>query len=160
MRAMLTMFGEAFEERSTYTQAQPEDSYFRELLSSGAFIAIAALSGARVVGGLAAYVLPKFEQARTEIYIYDLAVEADRRRQGIATAMIEELKKRLAPGPPTSSMCKQIKVTKRQSLCTRNWESEKMSFISISPPLKAASNPSIEGMPKRLRLSVTPHVKR
>jgi hypothetical protein len=31
---------------------------------------------------------------------------------------------------------------------------------SKSGSSKAAPNPSIEGMPKRLRLSVTPHVKR
>lgn len=44
------------------------------------------------MGGLAAYVLPKFEQARSEVYIYDLAVVEAFRRQGIATAMIEALK--------------------------------------------------------------------
>lgn len=92
MRAMLAMFGEAFEERETYTKAQPDDSYLIDLLSSKAFIAIAAFSGQTVVGGLAAYVLPKFEQARKEIYIYDLAVSSAYRRQGVATAMIEELK--------------------------------------------------------------------
>ena len=93
MREVLGLFGEAFNERITYTQAQPDDSYLRQLLSSEAFVAVAALSEAEVVGGLAAYVLPKFEQARSEIYIYDLAVDGSRRRQGIATAMIEELKK-------------------------------------------------------------------
>jgi aminoglycoside 3-N-acetyltransferase I len=93
MREVLGLFGEAFNERTTYAEAQPDDSYLRQLLSSGAFVALAALSEAEVVGGLAAYVLPKFEQARSEIYIYDLAVDVSRRRQGIATAMIEELKK-------------------------------------------------------------------
>lgn len=93
MRKMLAMFGEAFEDRATYTQAQPDDSYLIGLLSSKAFIAVAAVSGQAVVGGLAAYVLPKFEQARKEIYIYDLAVSSVCRRQGIATAMIEELKR-------------------------------------------------------------------
>jgi aminoglycoside 3-N-acetyltransferase I len=44
-----------------------------------------------VVGGLAAYELKKFEQARSEIYIYDLAVAESHRRQGIATALIAEL---------------------------------------------------------------------
>jgi len=92
MRAMLAMFGAAFDEIATYTSAQPDDSYLTELLSHQSFIAVAALSAANVVGGLVAYALPKFEQARTEIYIYDLAVEAAYRRQGIATAMIEELK--------------------------------------------------------------------
>lgn len=90
---MLAMFGEAFDDRATYTQAQPDDAYLKQLLSSGSFIAVAASSEAKVVGGLAAYVLPKFEQARTEVYIYDLAVDAAHRRRGIATAMIEELKR-------------------------------------------------------------------
>jgi aminoglycoside 3-N-acetyltransferase I len=92
MRQMLAMFGEAFGERATYTASQPSDSYLEELLSSGTFIALAATSEARVVGGLAAYFLRKFEQARTEIYIYDLAVDEAFRRRGIATAMIDALK--------------------------------------------------------------------
>ncbi|MES2973881.1 MAG: AAC(3)-I family aminoglycoside N-acetyltransferase [Pseudomonadota bacterium] len=91
MREMLAMFGEAFEDQETYTQAQPDDAYLIDLLSSKAFIAIAATDGGSVVGGLAAYVLPKFEQARKEIYIYDLAVSSACRRQGIATALIQKL---------------------------------------------------------------------
>jgi aminoglycoside 3-N-acetyltransferase I len=90
---MLRMFGEAFGEPDTYTAAQPDDAYLKQLLSSSTFIAIAALDGSDVVGGIAAYVLPKFEQARTELYIYDLAVDEGYRRRGVATAMIEELKK-------------------------------------------------------------------
>jgi aminoglycoside 3-N-acetyltransferase I len=93
MRQMLAMFGEAFGERETYTAAQPSDAYLADLLSSGTFVAVAAMSEAKVVGGLAAYFLRKFEQARTEIYIYDLAVDEAFRRRGIATAMIEELKR-------------------------------------------------------------------
>jgi aminoglycoside 3-N-acetyltransferase I len=50
------------------------------------------LRGNQVVGGLAAYELKKFEQQRSEIYIYDLAVSIAHRRQGIATALINELK--------------------------------------------------------------------
>jgi aminoglycoside 3-N-acetyltransferase I len=45
-----------------------------------------------VVGGLTAYELQKPERERSEIYIYDLAVATAHRRQGIATALIEELK--------------------------------------------------------------------
>jgi ribosomal protein S18 acetylase RimI-like enzyme len=95
MREVLAVFGEAFEDVPTYRQAQPDDSYLDDLLSSPSFIAIAAFSGEpeQVVGGLAAYVLRKFEQARSEIYIYDLAVLEAHRRRGIATAMIEELRK-------------------------------------------------------------------
>jgi len=37
-------------------------------------------------------VLPKFEQERSEVYIYDLAVADAHRREGIATALIMALK--------------------------------------------------------------------
>ena len=92
MRAMLAMFGAAFGEPKTYTAAQPDDAYLRDLLSSSAFVAIAAFEDSTVIGGIAAYVLPKFEQARTELYIYDVAVDEASRRRGVATAMIQALK--------------------------------------------------------------------
>ena len=93
MRDMLSMFGEAFEDVRTYTDKQPDDDYLRQLLSGSSFIAVAAFSCGKVVGGIAAYVLPKFEQARSEVYIYDLAVQENSRRMGVATAMIAELRK-------------------------------------------------------------------
>ena len=93
MRGMLEMFGAAFEDVATYTERQPDDSYLAALLSRPDFIAIAAIAEAKVVGGLAAYVLTKFEQPRAETYIYDLAVEQAFRRQGIATRLIREVQK-------------------------------------------------------------------
>jgi aminoglycoside 3-N-acetyltransferase I len=93
MRAMLAMFGNAFEEPETYTARQPGDEYLESLLASDTFVAVAALSGELVIGGIAGYVLPKFEQQRSELYIYDLAVDEAHRRQGVATAMIAELKR-------------------------------------------------------------------
>lgn len=93
LRGMLAMFGEAFEDVPTYTHAQPDDAYLRGLLGDPSFIGVAALNGEKVVGGLAAYVLRKFEQARSEIYIYDLAVDAAHRRLGVVTALIGELKR-------------------------------------------------------------------
>jgi aminoglycoside 3-N-acetyltransferase I len=92
MRDMLALFGQAFGDPATYAGQPPTDDYLRGLLGSPTFIAVAALDEARVVGGLAAYELPKFEQARSEIYIYDLAVALSHRRRGIATALIERLK--------------------------------------------------------------------
>lgn len=93
MRAMLAVFADAFEDTDHYAKSQPDGIYLQRLLGSDAFIAIAAFKSEHVVGGLAAYVLPKFEQKRSEIYIYDLAVDQRHRRQGIATSMIDELKK-------------------------------------------------------------------
>lgn len=93
MRHMLDLFGAAFEDRATYADRQPDDQYLEGLLASDGFVAIAALRQAQVVGGLAGYVLPKFEQRRSEFYIYDLAVDEGHRRRGIAEAMIEQLKR-------------------------------------------------------------------
>jgi len=92
MDGLLTMFGAAFQDLDTYTGHPPSPEYLQDLLGSDTFIALAAVKGEEVVGGLTAYELRKFEQERSEIYIYDLAVAAEHRREGIATALIEELK--------------------------------------------------------------------
>ncbi len=92
MEALLVTFGEAFNEVETYSGKRPSADYLRQLLRSDYFIALAALKADEVVGGLAAYELKKFEQERSEIYIYDLAVAAPHRREGIATALIQKLK--------------------------------------------------------------------
>ena len=92
MTRLLAMFGEAFEDVPTYQDAVPDDDYLAALLAKPHFIALAATDGDDVVGGLAAYVLKKFEQERAEIYIYDLAVLDGYRRQGIATGLINKLR--------------------------------------------------------------------
>jgi len=92
MLALSEMFGEAFNEVETYTAKRPSEDYLRQLLAGDSFIAIVALKDSKVVGGIAAYELRKFEQQRSEIYLYDLAVAESHRRQGIATALIEVLK--------------------------------------------------------------------
>ena len=92
MDALLRTFGEAFNDVDTYTANRPSEDYLRRLLGGDSFIALAALKGGVVVGGIAAYELKKFEQERSEIYIYDLAVASEHRREGIATALIEKLK--------------------------------------------------------------------
>jgi ribosomal protein S18 acetylase RimI-like enzyme len=93
MRSMLAMFSRAFDDPHSYAAASPSDDYLGRLLGREHFIALAALDNEAVVGGLAAYVLEKFEQQRSEIYIYDLAVAESHRRQGVATALIEELRR-------------------------------------------------------------------
>jgi aminoglycoside 3-N-acetyltransferase I len=92
LEGMLAMFGAAFDEAATYNEARPGSEYLEQLLSSDYFIAVAAVRGDEVLGGLAAYELRKFEQRRSEIYIYDLAVDERYRRRGLATGLIRELK--------------------------------------------------------------------
>jgi aminoglycoside 3-N-acetyltransferase I len=92
LRALNHLFAEAFEDPESYGSAPPDSAYLRTLLAGDTFIAVVAVDESAVVGGLAAYELRKFEQPRSEIYIYDLAVAETHRRQGIATALIEALK--------------------------------------------------------------------
>jgi aminoglycoside 3-N-acetyltransferase I len=93
MNGLLTVFGDAFGEANTYGASRPGDAYLQRLLGSEYFIALVAIASDSVVGGIAAYELQKFEQERSEIYIYDLAVAEAHRRHGIATALIKELQK-------------------------------------------------------------------
>ena len=91
-RCLLDLFGAAFGEKETYCDKQPGDTYLKNLLSDRTFVALAAVEGEIVGGALAAYELKKFEQERSEFYIYDLAVDEKYRRQGVATGLIEHLK--------------------------------------------------------------------
>lgn len=93
MRELLDCFGEVFEDPATYCSARPDDAYLNDLLDDGSFVAVVAIADQRVVGGLAGYELRKFEQPRSEFYIYDLGVLERYRRLGIATALIEESKR-------------------------------------------------------------------
>lgn len=86
--AMLDLFGTVFEDPVNYGAKRPGPDYVARLLTNPAFVALVALDGEAVVGALAAYELPKFEQAHSEFYIYDLAVAESHRRQGVATALI------------------------------------------------------------------------
>lgn len=86
------LFAEVFEDPESYAAAPPDKGWAAGWLDNPNHIALLAQSGDTVVGALAAYVLPKFEQARSEIYIYDLAVLEAARRQGIATALIDALR--------------------------------------------------------------------
>jgi aminoglycoside 3-N-acetyltransferase I len=92
LRKLNALFGKAFGDPNTYGMEPPSDAYVKGLLAKEHVIVLVAISGEDVVGGLAAYELDKFERMRREVYIYDLAVATNYRRQGIATALIERLR--------------------------------------------------------------------
>ncbi|HVV51781.1 MAG TPA: AAC(3)-I family aminoglycoside N-acetyltransferase [Polyangia bacterium] len=93
-RALLALFGEAFAEPDTYGGRPPGDDYLAKLLGKSHVVALVALDdGGAVAGGLVAYELEKLEQARSELYIYDLAVAEAHRRRGVATGLIRALGK-------------------------------------------------------------------
>jgi aminoglycoside 3-N-acetyltransferase I len=90
-----TMFGKAFENEKGWSSQRPDAAYVHKLLAKPDVFVLAAVKEIQgssvVVGGLVAYELQMIEQPRSEIYIYDLAVDEAHRRQGIATALIEAL---------------------------------------------------------------------
>jgi aminoglycoside 3-N-acetyltransferase I len=92
LRALNVLFGEVFGDHQSYLAEPPSDAYLESLLAKEHVVVLVARVGEEVVGGLVAYELEKFERARRELYIYDLAVAEPRRRQGIATALINRLR--------------------------------------------------------------------
>jgi aminoglycoside 3-N-acetyltransferase I len=92
VRKLNVLFGNAFGDPETYTAEPPGDAYLQALLENDHVIALVALAGEEVVGGLVAYELEKFERARREFYVYDLAVCAEHRRRRIASSLIEHLR--------------------------------------------------------------------
>jgi aminoglycoside 3-N-acetyltransferase I len=92
MNAALDCFGDVFGEIETYKLKRPSKEYLTRLISGNSFICLVAVADHKVIGALAAYELKKFEQERSEVYIYDLAVYERYRRKGVATALIEVLK--------------------------------------------------------------------
>jgi aminoglycoside 3-N-acetyltransferase I len=92
VESMLSLFGRAFDDPDRYDAFRPGADYLTGLLGNPHIVALVAIHDGGVVGGLVAYVLPKFEQARSELYIYDLAVDEPFRRRGIATGLINKLR--------------------------------------------------------------------
>lgn len=92
MRALNALFARAFDDPASYAGALPDDAYLAGLLARPHVAVLVALDDGRVVGGLVAYQLEKLEQARSEFYIYDLAVDEAHRRKGVATALIDHLR--------------------------------------------------------------------
>lgn len=74
LRAMNALFGEVFEDPQSYAAMRPDEAYLERLAQQEQFIALSASFDGELTGCLAAYELLKFEQQRSEIYIYDLAV--------------------------------------------------------------------------------------
>ena len=91
MRALNALFARCFDDPASYAEKKPDDAYLRALLAKPHVLVMTAHMNGVLCGGLVAYQLEKFEQARSEIYIYDLAVDAEFRRQGIATALIAKI---------------------------------------------------------------------
>jgi aminoglycoside 3-N-acetyltransferase I len=90
-RDLNALYAHAFEDPETYRRETPDDAWLARQLGKDATILLIAEVEGEIVGGLTAYELAKLEAARSEIYLYDLAVAEAHRRKGVATALIAEL---------------------------------------------------------------------
>jgi aminoglycoside 3-N-acetyltransferase I len=68
------------------------DDYLLKLLSRPDYWTIAAFMDDELVGGLTAYTLPMTRQPSSEIFIYDIAVRADRQRRGVGRLLVSTLR--------------------------------------------------------------------
>src|SRR5687767_10374500 len=85
---MANVFGE---------EARPlGDAYVDRLLTRNEFWAVGAFIDGDVVGGLTAHALPMTTGESFEMFIYDIAVRADRQRQGIGRRLITGLREMAA----------------------------------------------------------------
>ncbi len=91
LRKLNALFAVVFEDPESYSAEPPTDAYLEGVLAKEHVAAVVALLDGEVIGGLVAYELEKFEKARREYYIYDLAVSVEHRRRNIATQLIEHL---------------------------------------------------------------------
>jgi aminoglycoside 3-N-acetyltransferase I len=84
---MCAMMAAVFEE----DREALSDDYVRALLERDDFWAVVASDAGAVVGGITAHTLPLTRSPMAELFIYDLAVVADRQRMGIGRALLTEL---------------------------------------------------------------------
>ncbi|WP_051639824.1 GNAT family N-acetyltransferase [Cellulomonas sp. URHE0023] len=91
-RAMFATMAAAIDE-----PAEPlSDDQVDRLLCSDSFWAVAAFSGDRVVGGITAHTIPMTRSPSAELFVYDLAVHGDFRRQGIGRQLVVTLRAQAA----------------------------------------------------------------
>ncbi len=88
-QSLVELFNTVFEEDEA---GMASEKNLTRLLSDAGFIALAAVVGDEVVGGLTAFELPLYTADRSEIFVYDLAVKAEYQRRGVGKGLIDSLK--------------------------------------------------------------------
>ena len=69
----------------------PCDQYLIDQLSDERFHVIVALDKGKVIGGVTGYELQMFGRESTEMFLYEIGVEQEYQRKGIAGSLIKKL---------------------------------------------------------------------
>lgn len=91
MKQVNELYADAFKEVEMYRQRRPSDNYLLEQLVKDHVIVCTAVVEDKVIGALTAYVFDKLERETAEMYVYDIAVDENCRRQKTATRLLEFL---------------------------------------------------------------------
>jgi len=89
-KELIGVFNRVFQTEETVRQV--DDEYIKTLLSNPDFIVFVIIQKEKVVGGLTAYQLPMYYQAQKEIFIYDIAIDAEFQRMGLGRKLLATLK--------------------------------------------------------------------
>lgn len=92
VQQLLILFKKVFDAIDTDVSELPDPAYLKNILAKDGFYVLSALAENRVVGGLTAYVFDMYLKKDKEMYLYDLAVDEDYRRQGVAGSLINALR--------------------------------------------------------------------
>lgn len=89
---LFLLMADAFEE----TRRPLSSAYLEPLLARADFWVIAAFLDGELVGGITAHTLPMTRAEHCELFIYDLAVRADRQRRGVGRQLVAALREQAA----------------------------------------------------------------
>ena len=82
-----------FEDDEPSSSFLPSNNYIKTNLAKDDSHVYVAIENGKVVGGLTAYEIPMFYREEAEMFLYEIGVDKDHRRKGIARSLIEALKK-------------------------------------------------------------------
>lgn len=86
--AMLMLFKAVFEMDDF---KMPDELFLKKLLKRDDFVAYVTMDEELVVGGVTAYILPSYYDRVSQVYIYDLGVRAEYRRQGVGRELLKSI---------------------------------------------------------------------
>lgn len=86
-KELISVFKQVFEMPNTDL---PNDHHLKRLLSDDGFLAVVALEGEKVVGGLTLYLLPQYYEEIPVGYIYDIGVLPEYQRKGVGRKLLEK----------------------------------------------------------------------
>ncbi len=85
---LINVFEEVFEWQDF---SVPQRPHLQRVLQNPNFIVFVAITDNKIVGGLTAYVLGRYDSEKPSAYIYDLAVVKNQQRNGIGRLLISKL---------------------------------------------------------------------